>query len=372
MGTGAVCARSSRCTYPGAVFGFTEWGMIMFGVSKSMATAAARLFGKRPNVLVVSDGGHIHNYGAGVVAGDGHTGGESVMLSRHAADEFMALIAGGGATVSVSVDTVTVSTAYGSAVLEGDAGAALHLTGGHTITVTPSKSEWSAVYASTSADDTVPILNAAALVPNGGGVSLVSTDRYRLTAVDVDGHGAIDAPVIVPRALVMVAKSQPARARVSLTAGVREDGRAYAAVAGDGFTAWSDTMEGDYPKVLSLFPNDAPARYTVVDAKRAAAAVKDIGKRVERNCPVRVAVTDSGVSVAESADEKFVATIPAIVDDAPDFTTGFNPKFLADILTNGGKGSVIVRQGENARKPVVFEYSDEPRVRALLMPIIRF
>lgn len=342
----------------------------MFDASKSMATAAARLFGKRPNVLVVSDGGHVHNWGAGVVAGDGHTGGDSVMLGRGAAEEFMALIAGGGATVSVSGDTVTVATAYGSAVLDGDACGAVHLTGGHTITVTPTKSEWSAVYASTSADDTVPILNAAALVPNGGGVSLVSTDRYRLTAVDFDG--AVDAPVIVPRVLVMVAKSQPVRARVSLTAGTREGGRAYAAVAGDGFTAWADTVEGNYPKVLSLFPSDLPERYTVGDAKRAAAAVKDIGKRVKRNSPVRVSVTDSGVSVAESADEDFVATIPAIVGDAQDFTTGFNPKFLADILTNGGKGSVTVKQGENARKPVVFEYSDEPRVRALLMPIVRF
>lgn len=344
----------------------------MFDVSKGMATAAARLFGKRPNVLVVSDGGHIHNYGAGVVAGDGHTGGDSVALGRGAAEEFMALIAGGGATVSASGDAVTVSTAYGSAVLDGDEGGALHLTGDHTITVTPSKSEWSAVYASTSADDTVPILTAAALVPNGGGVSLVSTDRYRLTAVDLDGYGAIDAPVIVPRVLVMVAKSQPARARVSLTAGTREDGRAYARVECDGFTAWMDAVEGDYPRVLLLFPDGLPERYTITDAKRAAAAVKDIGKRVERNCPVHVSVSGDDVRVAESASESFVATIPAIVDDAPDFTTGFNPKFLADSLTVGGKGSVTVRQGENARKPVVFEYSDEPRVRALLMPIVRF
>ena len=345
----------------------------MFEVSKGMATAAARLFGKRPSVLVVSDGGHLHNYGSGVVAGDGHAGGDSVTLGKSAAEEFMALIAGGGVTVAVSGDAVTVVTAYGSAVLDGDAGGALHLTGDHTVTVTPTKSEWSAVYASTSADDTVPILNAAALIPNsGGGVSLVSTDRYRLTAVDFDDAGPLDAPVIVPRVLVMVAKSQPVRARVSLTAGAREGGRAYARVECDGFTAWSDTVEGNYPKVLSLFPNGLPVRYTVADAKRAAAAVKDIGKRVERNCPARVSVSDSGVSVAESADERFVATIPAIVDDAPDFTTGFNPKFLADILTNGGKGSVIVRQGESAKKSVVFEYSDEPRVRALLMPIIRF
>ena len=344
----------------------------MFDVSKGMATAAARLFGKRPFTLVVSDGGHIHNYGAGVVAGDGHTGGDSVALGRGAAEEFMALIAGGGATVSVSGDTVTVGTAYGSAVLTGDEGGALHLTGDHTITVTPTKSEWSAVYASTSADDTVPILNAAALVPNGGGVSLVSTDRYRLTAVDLDGHGAIDAPVIVPRVLVMVAKSQPARARVSLTAGTREDGRAYARVECDGFTAWADTVEGDYPRVLLLFPDGLPERYTIAEGKSAAAAVKDIGKRVERNSPVRVSVSGDDVRVAESASESFVATIPAIVGDAPDFTTGFNPKFLADILTNGGKGSVTVRQGESAKKSVVFEYSDEPRVRALLMPIVRF
>lgn len=345
----------------------------MFDVSKGMATAAARLFGKRPNALVVSDGGHIHNYDSGVVAGDGRTGGDSVTLGRGAAEEFMALIAGGGATVSVAGDTVTVSTEYGAATLDGDAGGALHLTGVHTVTVAPTKNEWSAVYASTSADDMVPVLNAAALVSNdGGGVSLVSTDRYRLTAIDFDDAGPIDAPVIVPRVLVMVAKSQPVRARVSLTAGAREGGRGYARVECDGFTAWADTVDGNYPKVLSLFPSGLPVRYTVADAKRAAAAVKDIGKRVEWNSPVRVSVSGDDVRVAESASENFVATIPAIVDDAPDFTTGFNPKFLADILANGGKGSVTVRQGENARKPVVFGYSNEPRVRALLMPIVRF
>ena len=345
----------------------------MFDVSKGMATAAARLFGKRPNVLVVSDGGHIHNYGSGVVAGDGHTGGDSVMLGRGAAEEFMALIAGGGATVSVAGDSVTVATAYGSATLDGDAGGALHLTGVHAVTVAPTKNEWSAVYASTSADDTVPILNAAALVPNdGGGVSLVSTDRYRLTAIDFDDAGPIDAPVIVPRVLVMVAKSQPVRTRVSLTAGTREDGRAYARVECDGFTAWADTVEGDYPNVLRLFPRYDSAAYTIAEGRGAAAAVKEIGKRVERNCPVRVSVDDAGVSVAESAEERFTATIPATVDDAPDFTTGFNPKLLAEVLAAGGRGAVNVHPGEDARKSVVFTFADMPRVRALLMPIIRF
>ena len=345
----------------------------MFDVSKGMATAAARLFGKRPNVLVVSDGGHIHNWGAGVVAGDGHTGGDSVMLSRGAAEEFVALIAGGGATVSVAGDSVTVATAYGSATLDGDAGGALHLTGVHTVTVAPTKNEWSAVYASTSADDTVPILNAAALVPNdGGGVSLVSTDRYRLTAIDFDDAGPIDAPVVVPRALVMVAKSQPARARVSLTAGTREDGRAYARVECDGFTVWADTVEGDYPNVLRLFPRYDSAAYTIAEGRGAAAAVKEIGKRVERNCPVLVAVNGGGVRVSESAEARFGADLPTIVDDAPDFITGFNPKFLAEVLAAGGRGAVNVHPGENARKSVVFTFADMPRVRALLMPIIRF
>src|SRR5690606_27652648 len=187
------------------------------------------------------------------------------------------------------------------------------------------------------ADVTFPILNAAALVDNGGGVSLVATDRYRLVDVDVTetAVGALERTVIVPRPLVMVAKSQPVKARVSLNVDTFERDSARPWIDCVDFRAWAREVEDDYPKVLSLFPRDpGEGRVTVADVKAAVREAKALGKLAERNAPVRVTVGD-GVTLGVGSDgQEYTATIPA-TGGGEAWVAGFNPKFFADALTIG-------------------------------------
>lgn len=376
----ALAVRSRLCAYPGAVFGFTDWGTVMFNVSKSAATAMGRLFGKRPSVLLVSSSGHVHNHAAGVeVLGASAGGAESiVMLNTAAAIRFMALVSGGDVAVSVGAGgEVTVASKYGESVLDGDA---MHETcempdfmgSGPALSAAPSKPEWTAVYTCTSADDTVPILNAAALVDNGGGVSLVATDRYRLVDVDVTetAVGALDRSVVVPRPLLMVAKSQPVKTRVSLNVDTFERDRAHPWIDCGDFRAWASEVVGDYPKVLNLFPRDpGEVRVTVHDSKIAAREAKALGKLAEWNTPIRVTVGDSVTLRVGSAEQEYAATIPA-TGGGEAWASGFNPKFFADALTFGA-GEVCMSQAE-PKKIATFTYSGALNVRSLLMPIIRF
>lgn len=348
----------------------------MFDVSKSAATAMVRLFGRKPATLFVSRAGVVTNYAAGVElvgSTDDRDGG--VALSRGDAARFMELVAGGGVTVQAADSgTVAVWSKYGETVLAGDwSEASFRRTAGKPmLTVKPSKQEWTAVYTFTSADDFVPILNAAALVDNGGGVSLVATDRYRLVDVDVTDTvaGSLERSVIVPRALLMVAKSQPARVRVSLSVDTFEQDAAHPWIDCGDFRAWACEAVGDYPKVLNLFPKDAgEVRVTVHDSKVAAREAKALGKLAERNTPVRVTVGD-GVTLAVGSDgQEYAATIPA-TGGGEEWAAGFNPKFFADALTIGA-GEVSMSQTE-PKKSATFTYSGALNVRSLLMPIIRF
>lgn len=348
----------------------------MFDVSKGAATAMGRLFGRKPAMLFVSRAGAVTDYAAGVEvvgATDSRDGG--VLLSMGDAARFVGLVAGGGVTVQAAEQgAVAVSSKYGETVLDGEWSDTVpgRAGGDPALTVVPTKTEWSAVYACTSADDTVPILNAAALVENGGGVSLAATDRYRLTDVDVTDTvaGTLERSVIIPRSLVMVAKSQPVRSVVSLNVDTFERDAARPWIDCGDFRAWACEVVGDYPKVLGLFPKDpGEVRATVHDTKVAAREAKALGKLAERNTPIRVTVGDSVALAVGNDGQEYAAAIPA-TGGGEEWAVGFNPKYFADALTIGA-GEVYMSQAE-PKRPATFTYSGSLNVRSLLMPIIRF
>lgn len=353
----------------------------MFEITKPMAAAIKRAFGSRPSNAVVSGDGTVTNYETTLVAhGSVGDAADTVALTS-AAPRFMEAIAGGEVVVTVEGDRVTVDTGVGEVVLNGEAvpGHRPSTPVSESVSVPLSKSEWSALYASTSADDTVPIMQATAVLRDSeGALHVASTDRYRLTAVNVSDRATVsegfDKSALVSRPVVATAKALPVKSAATLVAGENVNGRGVAGFTSDLFDMFAIEIEGDYPKVLSLFPKDTRERFTVSDAKGAAATVKSMSKHIRRNNPIRVDLTDGGVSLrGGSSDDDYCATVPvrAEVVDAEDHRTGFNTKFFADALGMAGKGGVTFAQGE-ARKPAVMTFDAAPTVRHLLMPIIRF
>lgn len=358
----------------------------MFDVSKTAAAAVKRTFGTKPMTLLVSGDGLIHNYESTVrVHGAIGDRGDIVCLSREAR-RFMELLQGGGVTVSVETSgetgTVVVDTGTGVARLEGEAMMPTDMGApsfdAPVVTVPLSKAEWSALHASTSADNTVPIMQQVAVIEDSAGVLYVaSTDRYRLTAIDVHDRAhvgdGLGANALVARHIVATAKALPVKTTATLTVGSEVNGRRVTGMTSAEFDVWSIEEEGDYPKIMSLFPKNARERFTVREAKNVGAAVKRMGSRIERNTPVRVTVEDGSVALSGGVESEYQErfTVDAEVLDTEDMWTGFNPLFLSQAFAMAGKGGVTVHQGE-PRKPAVLTFDAAPSMRHLIMPIIRF
>lgn len=356
----------------------------MFKIEKTAATAVKRVFGARPVALIVSSHGVLHNYVSTVrVPGSSPVGAEHVALRGADAVRFIAAIHGGGVTVEVCGDTVAVETSVGRVSLEGeDASGYTNVSaesfGAPSSEVPLSKSEWSALYQSTSADDTVPILQSVAVLRDNGGIlHAASTDRYRLTAIDINDRatvgGEFGKTALVGRTIVATAKALPVKTTATIVVGAEVDGRRAVGFTSDLFDVWALEVEGDYPKVLSLFPKDPRERFRVQDSKGVGATVKSMAAHIVLNAPIRVRVNGGAVELLGGDGDSYEGrvSVAAEVLDAEDHATGFNPLFLAQAFAMAGKGSVTLHQGE-PRKSAVLTFDAAPSMRHLIMPIVRF
>lgn len=198
-----------------------------------------------------------------------------------------------------------------------------------------------------SRDDTLPLLAAVRFEFNDGQLSVLSTDRYRLTVCDVDWTGENGELLIPAKALTEVTRSLNGTITVTKTDNVAgfSDGRRAISVS---------LTEGDFPPVRRLIPAE-----TSTNAIVNAAALIDVVKRVailaERGTPVRLEFTQDTVTVRAGADDQSAVEELPLVEPlhGEPITTSFNPAFLLDGLD--AQSTQDVRIGfTHPVKPVVF------------------
>ena len=133
-------------------------------------------------------------------------------------------------------------------------------------------------------------------------------------------------------------------------------------------------VDGDYPPVRRLFPEESPI-HAVVPTAALIEAAKRVSLVAERNTPIRLAfsegqvVLDAGQGDDAQASEALEASLTG-----EDITVAFNPQYLLDGL--GALGSPFVRMAfTHPNKPVEFtgqgslEGQDDRSYRYLLVPI---
>jgi len=234
----------------------------------------------------------------------------------------------------------------------------------------------SQVTAAASRDDTLPILTAVRVEIEGSNISLLATDRYRLSLRELTWKPS--KPDVSAVALVRAKTlSETAKALgagdvdVSLGEGTGLDLIGFSA---GGLQTTSQLMDGDYPPVRRLFRDENPITAVVrtqdlIDATRRVALV------AERNSSVRLGfaegevVLDAGQSDEAQASEALEATL-----NGDPITVAFNPQYLLDGLS--ALSSEYVQFGFlQETKPVEFVGIDKPggtvaaEFRYLLVPI---
>ncbi len=231
-------------------------------------------------------------------------------------------------------------------------------------------------------DDMLPVLTGVRIEIEGDTIALLATDRFRLAHRELTWTpGTPDASLaaLVPaKVLGDTAKALTVGPEVTIALSTSSNGDGLIGFEGTGHGGVRRTttrlLDGDFPKVRSLFPSE---KLTV--AKIVKQDLVDSLKRVslvaERNTAVQLKFGEGTLTLdAGSGDEAQASESVAAEIDGEDLVTGFNPAFLLD-----GLGAIDQETVELAftqpSKPVVISGVPDPSAeeepglfRYLLMP----
>ena len=230
-------------------------------------------------------------------------------------------------------------------------------------------------------DDMLPVLTGVRLELDGSTISMLATDRFRLSQRELEWDPAatdLSAAALVPaKVLADTAKSLTGGSEISIalsSSGTGEGIIGFEGSAGGGVRRTTTRLlDGEFPKVRSLFPSE---HLTVARVDRSVLidAVKRVALVAERNTAVQLSFADSVLTLDAGSGEEAMASesIEATVT-GEDLTTGFNPQFLLDGLT-ALEAAFVELAFTTAAKPVVLSGVDsldgesDADFRYLLMP----
>ncbi len=234
-------------------------------------------------------------------------------------------------------------------------------------------------------DDMLPVLTGVRLELDGDSIAMLATDRFRLSqreltwspsAPDIDAAALVPAKVLADTAKALVGGSEISIALSSPGSGggAGEGIIGFEGSAGGGIRRTTTRLlDGDFPKVRSLFPSE---HLTVarVDKASLVDSVKRVSLVAERNTAVQLAFSDNVLTLDAGSGEEAMASesIEANIT-GEDITTGFNPAYLLDGLT-AIESPVVELAFTQASKPVVLSGVDsldgeaDTAFRYLLMP----
>jgi len=228
-----------------------------------------------------------------------------------------------------------------------------------------------------SRDDTLPLLTAVRMEIEGEKVTLLATDRYRLALRELDWRPArpdvSTAALVRAKTLSDVAKSMAGTPEISVafTTGTGVD---LVGFESGGRITTSLLVDGDYPAVRRLFPEETPI-HAVVDNQALIDAAKRVALVADRNTSIRLAFSEGQVvlDAGQGDDAQASESLEARLEGEP-ITVAFNPHYLLDGL--GAIDKQFVRFAfTHPNKPVEFtgqdalDGEDDRSYRYLLVPI---
>jgi DNA polymerase-3 subunit beta len=227
-------------------------------------------------------------------------------------------------------------------------------------------------------DDMLPVLTGVRLEIDGSTISLLATDRFRLSIRELEWSPSTPdetlAALVPAKVLADTAKSltNGSEVTIALSSGGAGEGIIgfEGAAAGGVRRTTTRLLDGEFPKVRSLFPSEHLTK-ALVDKAALVESVKRVSLVAERNTAVQLKFSDGVLTLDAGSGEEAQASESIEADiNGEELTTGFNPQFLLDGLTAIDETTVELAFTQ-ASKPVVISGSGEHEVagfRYLLMP----
>ncbi|MDP9444166.1 MAG: DNA polymerase III subunit beta [Actinomycetota bacterium] len=233
-------------------------------------------------------------------------------------------------------------------------------------------------------DDMLPVLTGVRLEIDGTTITLLATDRYRLSLRELSWSPEqpdLSATALVPaRVLAETAKALTAGGAVTLALASGGAGGGEGIIGFEGAVGGSHRrtttrlLDGEFPKVRALFPTES-ATVAHVDTGALVEAVKRVSLVAERNTPVRLTFASDLVTLeAGSGDEAQASESVEARVEGEDISIGFNPGYLLDGLGAVSAPAVHLAFTQPTRPAALAGAADldaEPDLdfRYLLMPV---
>lgn len=225
-------------------------------------------------------------------------------------------------------------------------------------------------------DETLPLLTGVRMEIESDKLTLLATDRYRLAMREISWSPASPSveqvALVRARTLSDVARSLTGGGSVDISLA---DGADIIGFEAGGRSTTSLLVDGDYPPVRRLFP-DQTNTHTVTNTAELIEAAKRVALVAERNTPIRLSFSEGQVilEAGQGDDAQASEALESVLVGEP-ITTAFNPQYLLDGLT--ALGTEFVRLSLNhPTKPVLMtgqkdaETTDQSEdFRYLLVPI---
>ena len=228
-----------------------------------------------------------------------------------------------------------------------------------------------------SKDETLPLLTGVRVELDGDRLTLLATDRYRLAMREIPWQPLAPSEptsaLVRARTLSDVAKSLTSAGSIEIALET-EAGSGLVGFAAGGRRTTSLLLEGEYPPVRRLFPEQTTT-HAVLSTHSLVEAARRVALVAERNTPIRLSFS-AGQLVLEAGqgDDAQASEALEVTLTGEPISTAFNPQYLLDGL--GALSTEYVRLAfTQPSKPVVVTGQQEPEAdgeggfRYLLMPI---
>lgn len=185
-----------------------------------------------------------------------------------------------------------------------------------------------------SRDDVTPVLTGVQLEVSGTTLSLVATDRYRVSLRDVpwDGDGDEQTALVPARTLTEVGKTFSHAGTIEIAFSGSGDREIIAFTAGNK-TVTSLLIKGNFPPVRRLFPEQTE-HYAVANTAELIEAVRRVALVLDRSAPLRFTFDTDAVTMDASGSEQARASesVDAHLSGGESVTLGLNPQYLLEAL----------------------------------------
>lgn len=193
----------------------------------------------------------------------------------------------------------------------------------------------SQVITAASKDDTLPILTGVKVEFEGDTITFLATDRYRLAMREITWSPAdpniSTSALIKAKTLNDVAKQLAGGGELNIA--LTESAELVGFSSG-GRRTTSVLVDGDYPKIRQLFPEETPI-HAVVSTAELIEAARRVSLVSERNGHVRLQFTEDGQVTLDAGAADAAAASEVISADltGESITVGFNPAYLNEGLS---------------------------------------